>query len=69
MKKCKLCKKNEADKKGSHIIPHFLMKRIDNEIGRKGRDMEVGFSVGEFDTIPYFGRSVLPEKINDITEN
>lgn len=25
---CKLCKKNKADKTGSHIVPHFLIQRF-----------------------------------------
>lgn len=28
MQNCLLCQHNEADKTGSHIIPSFLMKRI-----------------------------------------
>lgn len=34
MSKCLLCNTNEADKTGSHIIPHFLMKMIDNQKGK-----------------------------------
>lgn len=66
MELCKLCKKNPAEKTGSHIIPHFLVKRIDNQKGDKGRDKELGFSIGEFETTSYFGRSVLPEKLNEV---
>jgi hypothetical protein len=66
MKNCQLCKIKKADKTGSHIIPHFLMKRIDNEIGKKGRDRELGFTIGEIETTSYFGQSVLPEKLNEI---
>jgi hypothetical protein len=63
---CKLCKKNKADKKGSHIVPHFLLKFIDNEPGSTKRDHELGFVIGEFDTKSYFGRSVQPEKLEEM---
>jgi len=66
MELCELCKENPADKTGSHIIPHFLVKRIDSQKGDKSRDKELGFSIGEFETTSYFGRSVLPEKLNDV---
>lgn len=64
MGKCKLCKKYEADKKGSHIVPHFLLKRIDNIEEKKGRDYELGFVIGESNTTSYFGRSLQPEELD-----
>ena len=42
--RCLLCKYREADKTGSHIIPSFLMKRIN---GDGQRDHEVGFEKKE----------------------
>lgn len=66
MKNCLLCDKNPADKTGSHIVPHFLSKRIDNEIGSKGRDRELGFRISSDKTESYFGRAVLPEKLEEI---
>lgn len=66
MEKCKLCKINDADKKGSHIVPHFLLKRIDNVEGQRGRDHELGFVIGESDVQSYFGRSLQPEKLEEI---
>jgi hypothetical protein len=66
MKKCLLCERNDADKTGSHIIPHFLSKRIDNQEGEKGRDKELGFNIDPFDSKMYFGRAILPEKIEEI---
>jgi hypothetical protein len=66
MKYCILCKENEADKKGSHIVPHFLLKAIVNQEGKSGRDKELGFNIQEFQTESYFGRGVLPEKLDDI---
>lgn len=65
MKKCKLCKLNDADKKGSHIVPHFLLKRIENIEGKTGRDYELGFSISNSDTRSYFGRSIQPEKLEE----
>lgn len=66
MKKCLLCQEREADKTGSHIVPHFLMKRIDNQIGAKGRDKELGFAIGKLETKGYFGRGILPEELGKI---
>ncbi|MEL1254092.1 hypothetical protein AAEO57_09920 [Flavobacterium sp. DGU38] len=66
MKKCLLCQDKEADKTGSHIVPHFLMKRIDNQIGAKGRGKELGFLIGKLETKGYFGRNILPEDLEKI---
>lgn len=66
MTKCILCKEKDADKKGSHIVPHFLLKRIENVEGKSGRDYELGFYIEEFDTKSYFGRSVQKDKLDDI---
>ena len=66
MRNCLLCNENPADKKGSHIVPHFLSKRIDNEPGQSGRDKEMGFVITEDSTTSYFGRAVQPEKLEEI---
>jgi len=68
MEKCKLCKQNLADKTGSHIVPHFLLKRVENIEGETGRDYELGFTITEFDTSIHFGRSVPVDKLEDIFE-
>lgn len=60
-----MCNTREANKKGSHIVPHFLLKRIENVDGKPGRDYELGFAIGEFDTESYFGRAVSPEKLKE----
>ncbi len=65
MNKCKLCNQADADKKGSHIVPHFLLKRVENIEGETGRDKELGFTLGEFDTKSHFGRAVSPEKLEE----
>lgn len=66
MEKCCLCKENQADKKGSHIVPHFLLKRIENVDGKKGRDYELGFVIDGFNTSSHFGRNVQLEKLENI---
>lgn len=66
MRNCLLCDKTPADKTGSHIVPHFLSKRIDNEPGQSGRDKEIGFVITQDSTTSYFGRAVQPEKLEEI---
>lgn len=66
MEKCKICKKNDADKKGSHIVPHFLLKRIENIDGKTGRDYEIGYKIERLKSESHFGRSVQPEKLEEI---
>jgi hypothetical protein len=63
---CALCHQLEADKKGSHLVPHFLMKRIDNADNKPGRDQELGFELGTGKVRGYFGRNVTPEKLEDV---
>ena len=63
MDKCNLCRINQAEKKGSHIVPHFLLKRIENVDGKTGRDYEIGFTIKGLDANSHFGRSVLPERL------
>lgn len=61
--KCRLCHEKEADKKGSHIVPHFLLKRIENIEGKPQRDYELGFAIDKMGMSSYFGRCVQPEKL------
>jgi len=65
MIKCRLCNTKIADKKGSHIIPHFLLKRIENIDGRTGRDYELGFTIEKLNVKSHFGRSVQPKKLEE----
>jgi len=78
MGRCNLCKKTDADKKGSHIVPHFLLKRIENIDGKTGRDYEIGYKIEKLKAKSHFGRSVQPERLeetygeitdDDITDN
>ena len=64
--KCLLCKDKLANKTGSHIVPCFIMKRIN---GHGQRDHEVGFVIksGVVDT--YFGREIYEEKRREITDS
>ena len=66
MAKCKLCLEKEADFKGSHIVPHFLLKRIFNVEGKKGRDYELEFVIDGINTKSYFGRNVSREKLESL---
>lgn len=66
MCKCLLCRKNEANKKGSHIIPSFLMKRV-NGFGE--RDHEIGFVMKNGIANVYFGRDIYEEQRNEFTDN
>jgi len=63
MKNCKICN-SIADKTGSHIIPHFLLKRIDSD--HKGRDKEMGFVISEKNPSSYFGRATNIEILQKI---
>lgn len=62
---CKLCQQNEADKKGSHIIPFFLLREVENIDGKKERNYEIGFSLGGSDVKSHFGSSILPERLEE----
>lgn len=62
---CRLCGKEEADKKGSQIVPHFLLKRITNVEGKTQRDYELGFRIDKMGMSSHFGRAVQPEKLEE----
>lgn len=59
---CLICKKNTADKTGSHIIPHFILESYLNEPGVIGRDKGISFRLDETSSDFKFGREVIPEK-------
>jgi hypothetical protein len=65
MDKCNLCYKNNADKKGSHIVPHFLLKRIENIEGKTGRDYGIGYKIERLNAKSHFGRSIQPERLEE----
>ena len=67
MGKCKLCLEREANKKGSHVIPHFLVKSmVNDDRGENERDKEISFKMEATFSDVYFGRRVLPEKVEEI---
>ncbi len=66
MNNCLLCQQNEANKTGSHIIPSFLMKRIN---GEGLRDHEIGFKIKDGIVDTYFGRDIYEEQRKSITDN
>lgn len=65
-KLCRLCRVNVADKTGSHLVPHFLIKRIDNVQGKKARDYELGFVISGWQVQHYFGRAVPQQTLEGI---
>ncbi|PIF47595.1 hypothetical protein CLU96_4662 [Chryseobacterium sp. 52] len=67
--KCKICQENEGNKSGSHIVPFFLLKRIDNLEGKKDRGCELGFRLSENGSENYYGQSVLPDKLEELYED
>ena len=63
---CKLCHANRADKKGSHVIPLFLLSTMLTENGKaRGREISVRISSTQFSKFQ-IGREVNPDKINEI---
>ena len=59
MIKCKLCLVNEADKKGSHIVPAFILKTLFE------RNKEFVVSIGNQAVGNHVGRDLTPEKIQE----
>jgi hypothetical protein len=69
MDDCKLCKSAKADKTGSHIVPHFLVKEFVNQAGFSSKDKEITFTLSTKtpDVVKsFFGRGVLPDKIKEV---
>lgn len=66
--KCLLCKKNDADAVGSHMVPHMLIQQVFSYDGGKGRDKEVAemFNLSGGEYINFFGRNVNDEIMSDI---
>ena len=61
---CGLCKREEATKKNSHVLPHFFIKTAINKGGSKQRDYELTFSFSEDEFADlYFGRNITLETI------
>ena len=67
--KCLLSKHEQANKKGSHIVPSFLMKRINSHDGCLQRDHEVGFEIRSSEVKTYFGRSIYRDVREEYTDD
>ena len=63
--KCNICNINEANKPGAHIFPAWMIASTFDEKAHT-RDYEIIYALQPFNSkIPFFGNSVLPEKINE----
>jgi hypothetical protein len=63
--KCRLCKKNDANQTGSHILTAWLVASVYTK-GEKKRDNEIMFEMAPFDSnLPFIGRNVSPDTIEE----
>lgn len=69
MNNCALCQIKSANKTGSHIVPHFLLIRVDGIDGSKLRGKEVGSTITSSNSSTYFGREIQPDKLHSILGN
>lgn len=64
--KCTICKINEANQTGSHVFPAWMIASA-FDVESRNRDFEIIYKCGAIDSkLPYFGRSVPIEKINEL---
>ncbi len=61
--KCMLCKRNEADETGSHMVPNCLVERLFSIDGDKGRERAVieRFILGRGVQATYLGRDIFED--------
>lgn len=66
--KCMLCKKNPADKPGSHMVPHLLIARTFSYDGSKDREKVVVdvANLSEGYREKYFGHHVYDDTVNEL---
>jgi hypothetical protein len=65
--RCKLCETNEANKKGSHIIPDFILRSmLVNDNTSKRSDKIVSYNIDVFGTDIFFGREINKENITKL---
>src|SRR4051812_14167058 len=65
---CLICQRNKADKKGSHLIPAFIISTALSYEGTKRRDYEVmAMTTSTGLTEMFVGRNILPETIRSVT--
>ena len=63
--RCALCRKEEADKTGSHLVPNFLIHKTFSFDGKGPRDREIArrTHLNMSEEWNYYGSSVSPEAI------
>ena len=61
--KCAICKELEATKTNSHLIPSFLLTMFSSSDNSGRRDTEILYTIGEYKTTAYIGRSVSREAL------
>ncbi len=69
MDQCRLCKAAKADKSGSHIVSHFLIKEFVNQDGFTSKNKEITFTLSTKtpDAVKFFfGRGILPDTIKGV---
>ena len=67
---CNICGVNKATQTGSHIHPFSLVREVTNFRGEKKRDKELVFSLStERQGLIYQGRSILPEKLEQVDQH
>lgn len=66
---CPICRINEANKKNSHLIPWFMIKKTVTEKGTGERNKELSFTIDPDQlTRIFIGQSVLPENVEEFDE-
>ena len=67
MGKCKLCKVNDLDNTGAHVITESLVRPTISEEGSKGRDNEILYSLsGRNFGKRFIGRKISEEKVLEL---
>lgn len=63
--RCALCRKDEATKTGSHVVPSFLLQSMFSFDGKpkRGREISMRECLNQEGTSVYYGRDVKPEAI------
>ena len=63
--RCALCRKDEATKTGSHIVPNLLLQSMFSFDGKAKRDREISIRecLNQEGTSIFYGRDVKPEAI------
>ena len=69
---CSICRKNEAEKTNSHLIPSFLLTMVSSADHSGRRDTEMLYTIGPNITKAYIGRKVpqieLEKNFNELSD-